>query len=350
MERKTVYKEELEMTGAFVAFHNSWKGAAWMGDLQRKFDETMGKDNRILSTVKLDDNAQDVLYNHPEINRLFAGLLDSYDDLPYRPDTAFDYGWRAFEILMSMFSEHFNWQPKESMSKMFSDICGIITGHFANNNDMSATIRNLNEHCPISGISFMLQRLVNTDLLFEPDDITKVKDTLIVEEQYEYVAKRVANAMGKEFYNDFCEKYYRQDQIPYKNGMVTVNIDLEPNNKRRACLLIKKYLITERKITLLKEYDAFTTAKVMELIISGILYTSRCYRFHGDYFSPFKSNRSSLAHYYEYYYFLIYTYAMFWYLLYCYLDINGIEKFFSLDAVNECVERCLKKLDKLPNA
>ena len=366
MERKNIHNEELEMTGAFVAFHNSWKGAAWMGDLQKKFDETMGKDNRILSTVKLDDNAQDVLYNHPEINRLFAGLLDSYDDLPYRPDTAFDFCWRALEILMEMFREHFQWTATESRSKIFKDICGKIEEYFATNNQMSAKIQQLNSHCPVSAIRFMLQRLVDTDNLYEPEDITEVKDSLIVDEQYDNVSKRVKNTLG-DFYEPFCEKYYRRAIVDKgtatKPKPTTVNTDITADNQYKATGLFKKYLIEGKSISIgIKSKDSdgnetieykeyfFSTAQIAELIISGILYTSRCYRFHGDYFSPFKSNRSSLAHYYEYYYFLIYTYAMFWYLLYCYLDINGIEKFFSLDTVNECVERCLKKLDKLPNA
>ena len=351
MERKNINAEELEMTGAFVAFHNSWKGAAWKGDLQKKFDEVLGKDNRILSTVKLQDNAADVLYHNPEINRLFAGLLDSYDDLPYRPDTSFDFCWRAFEILMSMFSGHFNWKANESQSKRFSDICGKIEEYFAADSKTYSSIKNLNEHCPLNAIRFMLQRLVDTDNLPEPDDITEEKDSLIIEEQYDNVSKRVNNTLGA-FYGDFCHKYYKQDNIDkgtaLKPKLTLVNVDLSVENMRKASLLIKKYFLTERTIILSSTYN-FPTAKVIELIISGILYTSRCYRFHGDYFSPFKSNRSSLSHYYEYYYFLIYTYAMFWYLLYCYLDIEGIDKFFTIDAVNDCVERCLKKLDKLPN-
>ena len=40
---------------------------------------------------------------------------------------------------------------------------------------------------------------------------------------------------------------------------------------------------------------------------------------------------------------------MFWYLLYCYLDTEKIEKIFTLDAVNKSVERSLRNLEKLPN-
>lgn len=351
MENMNINSEELEVTKAFVAFHNSWKGAPWIGDLQKKFDEVMGKDNRILSTVKLQDNAADVLFKNAEINRLFAGVLDAYDDLPYRPDTAFDFCWRAFEILMLMFSNHFNWKPNESQSKKFADICGLIEKTFALNSKMYPSIKTLNEHCPLSAIRFMLLRLVDTDNLPEPDHITEVIDSLIVEEQYDNVSKRVKNALG-DFYDDFCKKYYTQDTIdkgtPAKPKPMLVNVDLSAENMRKASRLMKKYFLSETTIVLSTSYN-FSTAKVIELIISGILYTSRCYRFHGDYFSPLKSNRSSLSHYYEYYYLLIYTYSMFWYLLYCYLDIEGIEKFFTLDAVNECVERCLKNLDKLPN-
>ena len=360
MERKNINAEELEMTGAFVAFHNSWKGAAWKGDLQKKFDEVLGKDNIILSTVKLQDNAADVLYHNPEINRLFAGLLDSYDDLPYRPDTSFDFCWRAFEILMSMFSGHFNWQPKEFMGKKVADVCSLINDCFPANSKMASTIETLNKKCSLVGIRFMLQRLVDTDNLPEPDDMTEPKDTLIISNQLKNVISRVKYVTGDEFYDNFCKKYYKQKDISEDpRNHKWINIDIEAERIFKAAQVIKKFFVTGFRFDLKTNapdgvnisdstYE-YSTVKVMELIISGILYTSRCYRFHGDYFSPFKSNRSSLSHYYEYYYFLIYTYAMFWYLLYCYLDIEGIDKFFTIDAVNDCVERCLKNLDKLPN-
>ena len=366
MNKNSVDKDELEMTGAFVSFHNSWKGEAWMGDLQKKFDETMGKDNRILSTVKLNDNAQTVLYNNADINRLFAGVLDSYDDLPYRPDTAFDFCWREFEILMEMFGGYFNWKATESRSKKFEDICSKIEEYFAVNSKMAETMKQLNSHCPASAIRFMLQRLVDTDNLYEPEeDITELKDSLIVEDQYDSVSKRVSTTLG-DFYELFCNKYYKRETIDKGTANrprpTIVNTDLSADNQYKATRLFKNYLIEGKSLSIemlskdsngddVIEYKAYTysTSKIAELIISGILYTSRCYRFHGDYFSPFKSNLSNLTRYYEYYYFLIYTYAMFWYLLYIYTDINGIEKFFTLDAVNECVERCLKRLDKLPN-
>lgn len=348
------------MTGAFVVFHNSWKGAAWKGDLQKKFDETMGKDNRILSTVKLQDNAADVLFQNAEVNRLFAGVLDAYDDLPYRPDTSFDFCWRAFEILMQMFGEHFGWQPREFAGKKFADVCSLINDYFPANSKMASTIDALNARCSLVGIRFMLQRLVDTDNLDETDDITEQKDTLIIGNQLKNVISRVKHAVGDDFYVDFCKKYYKQKDISEDpRNPKWINTDIAAERIFKASQVIKKFFITgfefdlktkaPEGVVISDRIYKYSTAKVMELIISGILYTSRCYRFHGDYFSPFKSNRSSLSHYYEYYYFLIYTYAMFWYLLYCYLDIEGIEKFFTLDAVNDCVDRCLKNLDKLPN-
>lgn len=358
------------MTEAFVSFHHSWNGTAWTGDLQKLYDDKMGEDKLILSTVKLNDNAKDVLVNNQQLNKLFSSMLDAYDDLPYRPDTSFDFCWRAFEILMSMMADDFGWKKKmkkkkqtkgadgspkdgdDLKSQMFSDVCKKIHSLTTTNTNVEKTLKNLNEHCSMSGINFMLQRLVNTKKR------TVASASLIVEDQYKHVVKRIANAVGYDFYEYFCDEYYDREEKKVGSNEKKVNTNITADHNHKASRLIKLYLLAGKEITLpppskpsskRKKFPAFSTAQNMELIVSGILYTSRCYRFHGDYFSPFKSVLSTLNHYYEYNYFLIYTYSMFWYLLYCYLDIHGIDKFFTLDAVNDCVERCLKNLDKLPN-
>lgn|GEM_PF-6946604 len=343
-------KSELDLISALVDYHNSWNGAIWKDDLQNQFDEAMGENKIILSTVKLNDKAKNVLHNNPQLNRVVSSLIDAYDDLPYRPDTAFDFCWRAFEILMGIVVKGKN------LNQKISDTCEKISKLISANSNVGNTIKSLNEHCSYAGIKFFIQRLVDTEKSIHANNIFIIGDT------YDKVIDRVKSVLGKTFYNDFCNTYF-------VHNAAHENTDITTDNKRKAVMLIKKYLLTDaipkssktttNPIDFSKYQTLFVNAKKtnikkinvkrMEVIINCILYTSRCFRFHGNYFSPFKSNLSNLTHYYEYYYFLIYTYAMFWYLLYCYLDTEKIEKIFTLDAVNKSVERSLRNLEKLPN-
>ena len=59
-------------------------------------------------------------------------------------------------------------------------------------------------------------------------------------------------------------------------------------------------------------YKALSLQERITFILSGILYSSRCERFLGDFFSPLKSDSSTWGTYYGQYWLLTVSYMFFW--------------------------------------
>lgn len=323
---------ELEMTRQFVDFFNSWQGNPWHGRLQKEFDEMMKGNRLILRPVKFNKDAADKLYSNAKVNRVFSVLLDLFDDLPYHPDFAFEKCWRALEILEKMcgFSGDAN-------ARIFA-ACDRISHLFIGSPDAEKVVESLNEACSTRGINFMINKMV--DIASLPVSHT----SLTVEDISQDVNDVVKNVLGEACYQDFSSKYFAQ----HERNKATINHGIIYENSRKAMKFVQNFLLTGKEFNLNdNNYAPIDLCSRMKLIVGGIISTSYSYRFNGDFFSPLKSDRSKLSHYYEYYYFLIYSYAMFWYLLYCHLE--GDEKFFTLDAVNECIKGCMDNLKGLPN-
>ena len=87
-------------------YNNTWDGSQqWKTELQDVLDKNLAAHGfkQILVPVKLEPNACDILFKqeNARLARLFSNIIDIFDELPYRPDVAFDLCWRSFEILLS---------------------------------------------------------------------------------------------------------------------------------------------------------------------------------------------------------------------------------------------------------
>lgn len=56
---------------------------------------------QIFEPVKLSEGARDILFSNAKLNKVFSGIVDIYDELPYRPDEGFNIAWRSLEIFMN---------------------------------------------------------------------------------------------------------------------------------------------------------------------------------------------------------------------------------------------------------
>lgn len=105
---------EYEQTRLRVNYNNSWPSEKkWISPLQEELLARMDKEGlkQVFYPMALDESrAVDILFEDAELNRLLSTLLDLYDELPLRPDAAFDVAWRALEIAIMFYLKNYDKQ------------------------------------------------------------------------------------------------------------------------------------------------------------------------------------------------------------------------------------------------
>ena len=97
-------KRELLWTEKRITYNNTWPEAGqWYSDVQQMLDEWLHGQGitQIFEPVKLSEGAKDILFPNAKLNKVFSGIIDIYDELPYRPDEGFNIAWRSLEIFMN---------------------------------------------------------------------------------------------------------------------------------------------------------------------------------------------------------------------------------------------------------
>ena len=85
----------------------------------------------------------------------------------------------------------------------------------------------------------------------------------------------------------------------------------------------------------------------IELLISGILYTSRCERFQGDIYSPLKSSKTTLLTYYEYYFLALASMLFFWVAFYKLIERNGNDQCVKFSNLKESVITTIDRMNDI---
>lgn len=98
---------------------------------------------------------------------------------------------------------------------------------------------------------------------------------------------------------------------------------------RRSSLLLQKILRGEKVTVNNNEYTVDIEKRLL-FMLSCVLYTYRCERFHGDYFSPFKSDMAKLNTYAFSYYLLTFSYVYLWTLIYQFCEWQNLGEICSL--------------------
>ena len=97
-------KRELIWTEKRIAYNNTWpKSGLWFSDVQQLLNEYLHGQGitQIFEPVKLSEVAKYILFSNAKLNKMFSGIVDIYDELPYRPDEGFNIAWRSLEIFMN---------------------------------------------------------------------------------------------------------------------------------------------------------------------------------------------------------------------------------------------------------
>lgn len=256
-----------------------------------------------------------------QFQRLLSFKIDIYEQLPLRPDIAFDLAWRTFEAYTSYFAKTNNWTVNKSWKILNKSCEDIFKNQINNDNTLQAVFEELTNIIPLQASEFLIKRIFETT-----SNAIKSQQTQIVE--------RVKDFLGNDLYSAIETKY----------GGANFNAE----NQRKASLLLK-IIITGSEVDVSGQKFKLDIEKRMKLIINGLLYTYRNERFHGDAFSPFKSSKTDMKTYSVSYYYLIATYFFIACLIYknheTLMNINDISE--KLDDNNNrfklIFEKYLKK-------
>lgn len=324
MDMNEAARKEYEQTRRRVKYNNSWPAEKWISPLQEALLAKMvkaGIDQVFCPLVLDEDKAVDVLFEDAELNRIISTLLDLYDELPLRPDAAFDVVWRALEIGITFYFKHFDQQvyndKKATTEEKIKRMCNAVyETQFATNTALvGAFNRLIGNDVSWSVLHYIIARM------FLPGELQ-------VKTQYDYVSARCREILGAGMYDDIKGKY-------------VIGGNLTPDNHRNAERLL--WLIVNGNPVIIGEhqYKALRMQERITFILSGILYSSRCERFHGDFFSPLKSDRSTLNTYYGQYWLLAVSYMFFWMAVHQYLVKKDVEPFFTLESLAGCVTKTI---------
>lgn len=213
-----------------------------------------------------------------EFQRLLSFKIDIYEQLPQRPDIAFDLCWRTFEAYCTFFAKRLGWTTTKTY-KILDKVCeDILQNQYPNNNNLLVAVNNLFDSIPLQATEFLVRRLF--------EDATGA-----IKSQQDKIIERVKGTIGIDLFNELETKYG----------------NLSPDKQRRAGMLFQK-LIAKEEIELNGKSFRLELLQVIKLLINGILYTYRNERFHGDSFSPFKSSRTQIKTYAHSFYCLFATY------------------------------------------
>lgn len=320
-------QKEYDQTRLRVEYNNSWPRERWCSPLQEELLTKMkeaGIEQVFFPLALNEESAVDVLFRDARLNRIVSSLFDLYDELPLRPDAAFDVAWRALEIVIHFYLKEYYPKALESPNDKIPASIEHIISCMTN-----SVFKPQLDKCP--SLMGVLNRLIDDGLsesvlhyivarMFLPGELQ-------VKTQWAQVSTRCREILGKQLFDEYRDKYVKDDTLDAGNH----------RNAERLLLLILK----GNTISLEHDFEALDLQTRITFILSGILYSSRCERFHGDYFSPLKSDRSTLKTYYGQYWLLTVSYLFFWMAVYKYLEKKRAVVFFTLENLADCIGRTI---------
>jgi hypothetical protein len=217
-----------------------------------------------------------------QFQRLLSFKIDIYEQLPYRPDIAFDLAWRTFEAYSTHYSVIGNWSVTKAwkiLNKVSED---VLINALNNNLCLKLSFENLTKLIPLQATEFLIKRLFEST-------------SNAIKSQQKQIIERTKECIGDDLYDALENKY----------GKTKFNAE----NQRKAGMLLQ-LIISGKEVNINSNKYKLSLLEILKFIISGILYSYRNERFHGDSFSPFKSSKTQIKTYALSYYYLIATYFL----------------------------------------
>lgn len=163
-----------------------------------------------------------------------------------------------------------------------------------------------------------------------------------------FYAKQLSVAPQIKFVRERVEKVLPKDMLEtiekvYMDGEGRMNARNVKDVARRLIRLLNGQDIQIGDTS----YKPIPLCDRIELLISGILYTSRCERFHGDIYSPLKSSKTTLLTYYEYYFLALASMLFFWVAFYKFIECNGNDQCVKFSNLKESVITTIDRMNDI---
>lgn len=275
---------------SLIEYNNEWP------ECELKLQSTIDFENRLkdkkikqlLVPMQLDkEKALNLFGTHKDIAKIFSMSLDALDVLPLHPDIAFDVIWRTLEITLKYLSiKSWSYEANRAFGDVLKKGCDdVLTPYCVSDEKISNMFEYLLGKTSLISLRYLVARLY-----FKMD--------LSVSPQVTFVRERANDLLGEEIIQAIKDKYVNKDGR------------MDADNQRKAArlfLLILKGAEVDVNGYKMKPLDL---PKRIEFYTSCVVYSSRCERFHGDYYSPLKSSLTDMGTYYEYYYLMTFSYAL----------------------------------------
>lgn len=265
------------------------------------------------------------LYTHPDFNRIHSILLDYYESLPFRPDMAMDAAWQGLEILMWKYAKS-NYQPDRNVKGIIDFVPRIINELIIPTLQSDKALLDAFDEL-LSLMPYSIGRYALIRMLVDRE--------IKVASQFDMIHHRAKDIIGDKLLNLFNDRYVSHDSI------------IDGTNHRNGAKKIIRMIKGENLTFFDKKVNGLSYAGRIEFIVSCVLYTSRCERFHGDYFSPFVSDKAEYGLYAHWYWMLLMTQTLCWCTLSRSLVSLGFDQLLPSKAIAACLKFNLEKYKKL---
>ncbi|MCT9852289.1 hypothetical protein P2R64_23610 [Priestia megaterium] len=314
------YKSRLE-------YNNKWPNGTLNDSsctiLQENFLQMLEKENmtQLFSPLKLKD------IDSPAMNVAVSYIIDALDQLPLRPDIAFDQIWRALDYQFHYLKRIRNWKDKNtSLGMMEQTLHELLCDYLRNDkyNTVTKMLQTLASIIPNQTGEYIARRLFVEEgeraASHVRDHQSRIQDrfknSIFHNDLYKEFESRYESIKNQEQSIRHTKIKKLKDELNFKknkkNILGKIN-KLKISDPRSSAVYhtgrLACYLINGETVEFTSKSYALSQEQQMKLIVLGLLYTYRNERFHGSIFSSvFRSSSASLNTYAHAYYMFILAY------------------------------------------
>ena len=278
-----------------IEYNNSWP-TKFLFPVEQQLKQRLDENNlqQVFLPTKLrysDDN---------EFHTLLGHFLEGIDQLPFRPDIAFDSIWRTLD------AEFIRVKDESSLPQHTSRF-DIFIRKITSDSKTSKAFLPLLQIIPMQTSEFVAKRILSS--VVSPDN------------HAEPFLKRVKSCFGESLYLDFLDKY--------KNDWVSSH----GSTQRRAGAFLKRLAAGDELNVNGKKYKLPENNSIA-FLIAVVMPQFRNERAHGTTFAPFRSSVAKMKTYTHAYFLLLVAYAL---LLevFLYRDFGVVEQIEVAEAIEK---------------
>ncbi|ENR5961852.1 hypothetical protein ACEWL9_003839 [Enterobacter hormaechei] len=283
-----------------VNFNNSWPKKTLFPAEKALIDKmTKAGINQIFIPAKLNNSSDQYFHD------LLSHYLEALDQLPLRPDIAFDCVWKALD------AEFFRLQEERGKDKSrFSQ----FYKHIKQSPYTCKTYSQLTAIIPLQTCEYVAKRIFENNIAFKASPTNN---------DYASFRKRVIQSFGQDLYDAFITKY---EALWLSNSAGTL---------RDAGVLLQKLLRGEKRTIEDQDFQLNDEAKAL-FLTAVTMPQFRNERFHGLSTPPFRSSTATLKTY-SHAYFVFHVAYIHLLEVFLYRQFNTIDVATTIKAIDDNV-------------